>query len=83
MQAFLIENGSSVEFVGNRTECALLMLLRSWEISYKTLREAFSHRIERVSVLLHIIASTTLLQGLAEVVRQYVNRRIQGLFALL
>jgi hypothetical protein len=34
MQAFLIENDKeNVDFVGNRTECALLMMLRKWEVS--------------------------------------------------
>jgi magnesium-transporting ATPase (P-type) len=38
-QAFLIEHdANAVEFVGNRTECALLMLLRSWGLSYEALR---------------------------------------------
>lgn len=36
LQAFLIEHGEgeAVEFVGNRTECALLMLLRRLGIDY-------------------------------------------------
>ena len=34
VQAFLIENDKEhVDFVGNRTECALLMMLRKWEVS--------------------------------------------------
>jgi Ca2+-transporting ATPase len=38
-KAFLIEDDKDhVEFVGNRTECALLMMLRKWGISYKELR---------------------------------------------
>lgn len=40
VQAFLIEHDNdTVGFVGNRTECALLMLLRSWGVSYEALRE--------------------------------------------
>jgi P-type Ca2+ transporter type 2C len=36
MQAFLIENDKEhVDFVGNRTECALLMMLRKWEVSIR------------------------------------------------
>ena len=43
LQAFLIvddkEGGSGkVDFVGNRTECALLMMLRNWGQDYKDLR---------------------------------------------
>ena len=48
LQAFLIENDASISFVGNRTECALLMLLHGWGISYKDLREEFQDRIEQV-----------------------------------
>ena len=40
-QAFRIEHeGREPEFVGNRTECALLILLRSWGGSYAKMREA-------------------------------------------
>lgn len=40
-QAFLIENeDGKVDFVGNRTECALLMMLRKWGASYKEIRTA-------------------------------------------
>lgn len=39
-QAFLIEHDSdTVDFVGNRTDCALLMLLRAWGVRYEALRE--------------------------------------------
>ena len=39
-QAFLIEHDKdTVGFVGNRTDCALLMLLRAWGVSYEALRE--------------------------------------------
>ena len=48
LQAFLIENDASISFVGNRTECALLMLLRGWGVSFKDLREEFKDRIEQV-----------------------------------
>ena len=45
-QAFLIEHDEdTVDFVGNRTDCALLMLLRSWGASYEDMREVRSrHR---------------------------------------
>ncbi len=36
-KAFLVEHGGDlpVEFVGNRTECAFLMLMRKWGGDYK------------------------------------------------
>jgi Ca2+-transporting ATPase len=35
-KAFLIEHADlPIEFVGNRTECALLMLTKKWGIDYK------------------------------------------------
>ena len=40
-KAHLIEGGGaggSVGFVGNRTECALLMLARKWGANYKAVR---------------------------------------------
>lgn len=40
LQAFLVEEEEGkVEFVGNRTECALLMMVRAWGLSYSELRE--------------------------------------------
>ncbi len=49
MQAFLIErSGEAVEFVGNRTECALLMLLRAWGVSYEALRAAHADEVEQL-----------------------------------
>jgi Ca2+-transporting ATPase len=48
-KAFLIEHGADlVEFVGNRTECALLMLSRKWGSSYKALRDTHEKNIEEV-----------------------------------
>jgi len=39
LQAFLIEkDDGSIDMVGNRTEGALLMLLRGWGRNYKTVR---------------------------------------------
>jgi magnesium-transporting ATPase (P-type) len=38
-KAFLIEGGPSlVSFVGNRTECALLMMVRKWGTDYRLVR---------------------------------------------
>lgn len=34
-KAFLVEHGDLLEFVGNRTDCALLVLARKWGINYK------------------------------------------------
>ena len=36
------------EFVGNRTECALLMMLREWGASYKELRDQNHSSTERI-----------------------------------
>lgn len=45
-KAFLIEHDKDhVDFVGNRTECALLMMLRKWEMSYKDLRTKHEPRV--------------------------------------
>jgi len=44
-KAFLIVHGTDlVEFVGNRTECALLMLARKWGVDYKQVGDAASGR---------------------------------------
>ena len=49
LQAFLIEHDKdTIEFVGNRTECALLMLQRKWLISYKDVRSMNAERIVQV-----------------------------------
>jgi len=42
------EDKASVEFVGNRTECALLMLLREWGKGYKQIRDENHSSIERI-----------------------------------
>ena len=50
-QAFLIEHDKdTIEFVGNRTECALLMLQRKWLISYKDVRNMNAERIVQVGL---------------------------------
>lgn len=49
-KAFLIEHSADlVDFVGNRTECALLMLGRKWGADYKTLREQHQPNVAHVS----------------------------------
>lgn len=49
-KAFLIEHSADlVEFVGNRTECALLMLGRKWGADYKTVRDLHQPNIAHVS----------------------------------
>ena len=35
-------------FVGNRTECALLMMLRTWDADYTVIREKYAPVVERV-----------------------------------
>ena len=50
MQAFLIEHPETgkVDFVGNRTECALLMMLRAWGFDYEELRNEGHTRLEKM-----------------------------------
>ena len=56
MQAFLVDSGDhtavsavkSVEFVGNRTECALLLMLRGWGHDYKSIRDSHRTAIQKV-----------------------------------
>jgi hypothetical protein len=44
-KAFLIEHPDlPIEFVGNRTECALLMLTKKWGVDYKQVRRHCSCR---------------------------------------
>jgi Ca2+-transporting ATPase len=40
--------GKPTEFVGNRTECALLMMLRGWNCDYAAIRHTWEDRLERV-----------------------------------
>lgn len=44
-KAFLIEHGELLEFVGNRTECALLVLARKWGINYQKVRASVCGRL--------------------------------------
>ena len=48
MQAFLLDKEGRTEFVGNRTECALLVLLRDWGKDFKAMRDEHSERIEHM-----------------------------------
>lgn len=43
-----VKNKEMIEFVGNRTECALLMMLRSWGIDYQHVRDLHSASIVKV-----------------------------------
>lgn len=43
-----MDKGGEVQCVGNRTECALLLLLRSWGVEAGEARAAYSDRMERV-----------------------------------
>lgn len=48
-KAFLIQDDpKNIQFVGNRTECALLVLGQNWGSSYKKLREANEQNIVKV-----------------------------------
>jgi len=48
-KAFLTmdENGT-IGFVGNRTECALLMMIKSWGVEYTEVRESEHHNIAKI-----------------------------------
>ena len=47
-KAFLVHKpDGSTDFVGNRTECALLMLLKEWGTDYKALRDDWEDRVVR------------------------------------
>ena len=49
LQAFLIQHeANAVEFMGNRTECALLMLLRGWGVRYEATRSEHKAAIFQV-----------------------------------
>lgn len=49
LQAFLEEEADKpVKMVGNRTECAMLMLMRSWAVDYRSLRDENQDKIYRV-----------------------------------
>lgn len=43
---------NTVGFVGNRTECALLMMLRKWDITYKEVRSENESKVGCLSSLL-------------------------------
>jgi hypothetical protein len=45
------EEDGQVTFVGNRTECALLMLLRKWGVSYKEVQDAHHASLYKVRTL--------------------------------
>lgn len=48
-QAFLLDDDpDNVGFVGNRTECALLMLARKWGIDYKVIRSQQEKNVAKV-----------------------------------
>ncbi|MEW5301157.1 MAG: hypothetical protein WDW36_004035 [Sanguina aurantia] len=47
-KAFLIEEKGVVGFVGNRTECALLLMLRGWGMDYVSIRAQNKERLMRL-----------------------------------
>ncbi len=50
MQAFLVDTPEgAVNFVGNSTECALLMLMRSWNEDYEKVRKDNEKNVVKVS----------------------------------
>lgn len=40
-----------MDFVGNRTECALLLLLREWGVDYKHIRELNESNMVKVRLV--------------------------------
>lgn len=44
----IIKDPAPIGFVGNRTECALLMLLRTWDADYTTIRERYASMVDKV-----------------------------------
>jgi P-type Ca2+ transporter type 2C len=85
-KAFLTEDEKTgaIGFVGNRTECALLLMLqKDWKVDYRTIREEYATKVVEVfgftserkmaSVLVRIAAGTLRLynKGAAEIV---INR---------
>lgn len=49
-KAFLIEEEAQTQFVGNRTECALLVLAKKWGADYHAIREQYSDKVEKVRI---------------------------------
>ncbi|GLC43787.1 hypothetical protein PLESTB_000907900 [Pleodorina starrii] len=47
-KAFVLENGPKIDFVGNRTECALLMMLKNWGCDYASVREEYDASVFKV-----------------------------------
>ncbi len=48
-QAFLVENEKGViDFVGNRTECALLVMIQKWGEDYRAARELYHDKVAEV-----------------------------------
>lgn len=47
-KAFLVEEGATIEFVGNRTECALLLMIKKWNYFYSKIRESECHNVHQV-----------------------------------
>lgn len=48
-KAYITEEPSgSMTFTGNRTECSLLLLTRSWGIDFRTVREEMDDRLHQV-----------------------------------
>ncbi|PNW74900.1 hypothetical protein CHLRE_12g505350v5 [Chlamydomonas reinhardtii] len=47
-KAFVIEAGPKVDFVGNRTECALLMMIKTWGCTYTAVREEYEASVYKM-----------------------------------
>ncbi|GIL84523.1 hypothetical protein Vretimale_14412 [Volvox reticuliferus] len=47
-KAHVLENGPKIDFVGNRTECALLMMLKNWGCDYASVRDEYDASVYKV-----------------------------------
>eukprot|EP00201_Polytomella_parva_P013237 CAMPEP_0175051854 /NCGR_PEP_ID=MMETSP0052_2-20121109/8038_1 /TAXON_ID=51329 ORGANISM="Polytomella parva, Strain SAG 63-3" /NCGR_SAMPLE_ID=MMETSP0052_2 /ASSEMBLY_ACC=CAM_ASM_000194 /LENGTH=685 /DNA_ID=CAMNT_0016316199 /DNA_START=75 /DNA_END=2128 /DNA_ORIENTATION=+ len=47
-KAIIIEKDSKMTMVGNRTECALLLMLRSWGVEYDQMRSNMEHLLVKL-----------------------------------
>lgn len=73
VQAFLLEKEGKTEFIGNRTECALLILLRDWGKDFKAMRDEHSERIEHMYGFSSERKMASVLLGVESGTRLYVK----------
>jgi len=70
--AFLIEEeNKNIQFVGNRTECALLMLGKQWGSDYKKLRSTYQKDVAKIYGFSSIKKMASILLQREDVLRLY------------